>query len=72
MAAGEKKDGMHLREKDLDNHFEGEGKDKSDEKTEKLPNYKTDEQVKSDYQILRALDLLKGWEILKKVMNSTP
>ena len=71
IAAAEKKDGMHLREKDLENHFEGEGKENATEKTEKLPNYKTDEQVKSDYQILRALDLLKGWEILKKVMSST-
>jgi len=71
IGAGEKKDGMHLREKDLDNHFAGEGKDKPADKTEKLPTYKTDEQVKSDYQILRALDLLKGWEILKKVMSSS-
>jgi carboxyl-terminal processing protease len=72
LSTGEKKDAMHLREKDLENHFEGDAKDKSTEKTEKQPNYKTDEQVKNDYQILRALDLLKGWEILKKVMTTTP
>ncbi len=67
-SSGEKKDSMHLREKDLENHFENEKKEPATEKSEALPLYKTDEQVKNDYQILRALDLLKGWEILKKVM----
>lgn len=71
-ATGEKKDSMHLREKDLENHFENDKKEPVSEKTESLPPYKTDEQVKNDYQILRALDLLKGWEILKKVMVTTP
>jgi carboxyl-terminal processing protease len=69
LASTEKKDVMHLREKDLDNHFENDKKESSAaEKLDSLPLYKTDEQVKNDYQILRALDLLKGWEILKKVM----
>lgn len=68
LAATEKKESMHMREKDLDNHFENDKKEQSAEKTELLPLYKTDEQVKNDYQLLRALDLLKGWEILKKVM----
>jgi carboxyl-terminal processing protease len=69
----EKKDTMHIREKDLENHFEtDDGKDSSEGRTEtKLPAYKSDEQVKSDYQLLRALDLLKGWEILKSVINKT-
>ena len=59
---------MHIREKDLENHFEGGGKEGGEEKKqEKLPLYKTDEQVKGDYQILRALDLLKGWDILQKI-----
>lgn len=74
-AATEKKDSMHIREKDLENHFEDKAKDSAkdaekDDKKEKLPLYKTDEQVKGDYQILRALDLLKGWEIIKKVMTT--
>jgi len=64
----EKKDAMHLREKDLENHFENDKKEPSSETSAALPLYKTDEQVKNDYQIMRALDLLKGWEILKKVM----
>jgi len=72
LAATEKKDSMHLREKDLENHFENDKKEQPAEKTDALPLYKTDEQVKNDYQILRALDLLKGWEILKKVMVTTP
>jgi carboxyl-terminal processing protease len=64
----EKKEGMHIREKDLENHFETAGKEPAEEKvSEKEPLYKTDEQVKGDYQILRALDLLKGWNILKKI-----
>jgi carboxyl-terminal processing protease len=60
-----KSDGMHIREKDLENHFETEKKDQVDEKKAKPAPYKTDEAVKNDSQILRALDLLKGWEILK-------
>ena len=72
LPAADKKDTMHIREKDLENHFEtaDEGKESGEGKTEtKLPPYKTDEQIKSDYQLLRALDLLKGWDILKSVMN---
>ena len=73
LPTAEKKERMHIREKDLENHFETEAtKEKPDEKTDtKLPLYKTDEQIKGDYQILRALDLLKGWEILKAVISKT-
>jgi len=72
-SAAEKKDPMHIREKDLDNHFEAESKMQKEEKEKKgdKPPVKTDEQVKNDYQLLRALDLLKGWEILKKVINAS-
>jgi carboxyl-terminal processing protease len=71
LAPQDKKDVMHIREKDLENHFESEeGKEPAVEKT-KLPAYKSDEQIKGDYQILRALDLLKGWEILKSVINAS-
>ncbi len=73
LSAAEKKESMHLREKDLENHFEEDAKAKApaeEKKAEKLPAYKTDEQIKTDYQVLRALDLLKGWDILKKVMNN--
>lgn len=80
-----KKDGMHLREKDLENHFESEDKsgaageakgvkkeekkddkkdDKKDERTLRL-----EENLKNDYQAMRALDLLKGWELIKSMGN---
>lgn len=74
-----KKDSLHVREKDLENHFEGEGKsesadgkkddkkdDKKDEKSEKL-SLKPEDNLKNDYQVLRALDLLKGWELIKSM-----
>ncbi|SNB45288.1 S41 family peptidase [Geobacter sp. DSM 9736] len=65
----EKKDTMHIREKDLENHFEDQpkGEKPEEKKPEKPSAYNTDEQIKGDYQILRALDLLKGYAILKKV-----
>ena len=67
-----KPEGMHIREKDLENHFETEGKkEPAEENTEtKQPLYKTDEAIKADYQILRGLDLLKGWEILRSVISA--
>ena len=78
-----KKDSLHLREKDLENHFETEEKsatgdakkdekkgdkkdDKKDDKTEKVPS-KLEDNLKADYQVLRALDLLKGWELIKSM-----
>lgn len=68
LATSEKNEGMHIREKDLENHFETDKKEPGEEKkTEKAPPYKSDEQIKGDYQVLRALDLLKGWDILKKM-----
>ena len=71
-----KKDGF-LREKDLENHFEGKGEpaepkkdEKQDDKKDKPASAKLEDNLKNDYQVMRALDLLKGWEILKK-MGST-
>ena len=74
-----KKDTLHLREKDLENHFEGEDKpeadetkkdekknEKKDEKTDKVST-RLEDNLKNDYQILRALDLLKGWELIKSM-----
>jgi carboxyl-terminal processing protease len=70
---------MHLREKDLVNHFETEDKsetgdsrqdekksEKVDDKTEKVSS-RLEEKLKHDYQVLRALDLLKGWELIKSM-----
>jgi len=69
---GEKKEFMHIREKDLEHHFENEDKSdqgavKKDEKKdkEKSGQQKPEDALKNDYQAMRALDLLKGWDILK-------
>jgi len=73
-----KKDFMHIREKDLENHFESEDKsgttdelkkddkksEKKDDKSDKIPA-KLEDLLKNDYQVLRAFDLLKGWELIK-------
>jgi len=67
VATPEKKEGMHIREKDLENHFEGDKKENVDDKKAKPAPYKTDEAIKGDSQVLRALDLLKGWDILKSM-----
>ncbi len=76
---GNKPDGLHLREKDLENHFEIGDKDgqqgstkevKPEEKKDKLTSLKPEDNLKNDYQVMRALDLLKGWDILKKMGNA--
>ena len=72
-----KKDSMHLREKDLENHFVGEDKTgaadgkKSDTKekegTPAPASLKPEDNLKNDYQVMRALDLLKGWGLIKSM-----
>lgn len=75
----DKRDGLHLREKDLENHFEIGGKGgpkdsvkevKPEEKKDKPVSLKPEDNLKNDFQVMRALDLLKGWEILKKMGNA--
>lgn len=71
----DKKDGLHLREKDLENHFESDKEtpkdskkdEKKDESKDKPLSTKLEDNLKNDYQVMRALDLLKGWDILKKI-----
>ena len=71
ITAAEKKDTLSIREKDLDNHFSTEdSEEKVGKKDQPLPAYKIDEKFKDDYQMLRALDLLKGWEILKSMQKT--
>jgi carboxyl-terminal processing protease len=71
ITAAEKKDTLNIREKDLDNHFSTEdSEEKVGKKDQPLPAYKIDEKFKDDYQMLRALDLLKGWEILKSMQKT--
>jgi len=76
---GTKKEGFHISEKDLENHFESDSKnepkdvkkdEKKDEKKDKPASSKLEDNLKNDYQVMRALDLLKGWEILKKIETS--
>ena len=66
-----RRESMVIREKDLENHFEGSGTEKPVEKKEgakdTAKDKKSTDPLKSDYQVLRALDLLKGWEIMKKM-----
>ncbi|RMF87603.1 MAG: S41 family peptidase [Nitrospinota bacterium] len=52
-----------LREKDLENSLDRE---KDGENAEPLPQQ--DEELASDYQLQRAVDLLKGWEIFRKTL----
>ncbi len=54
----------HFREKDLKNHFDSEhiGGDNKSKGESQL-----DDELRKDYQLMRALDLLKGWRILQKL-----
>jgi carboxyl-terminal processing protease len=58
----EMKDFNHFREKDLKNHFIIEG-DASGGEQQEVPML--DEETRKDYQLMRALDLLKGWRIFQ-------
>ena len=58
----EVKDPAHFREKDLKNHFNIEGSVPGIEQQEAPV---LDEQTRSDFQLMRALDLLKGWRIFE-------
>lgn len=73
----DKKESFSIREKDLENHFEnmpesaepagGDKKKEEKDKKEKPLSGKPEDNLSNDYQVMRALDLLKGWEILKKM-----
>ncbi len=68
LASNEKEEPMYIREKDLKNHFEiGNQENKTEKKQLKQPSIMLDKQMQGDYQIVRALDLLRGWEILKNI-----
>ncbi len=54
----------HFREKDLKNHFDTEGK--GENSTKKDAGH-VDEEVRKDFQLMRALDLLKGWRIFQGI-----
>lgn len=52
----------HFREKDLKNHFITEAPVESPIKEEVAP---LDEESRKDFQLMRALDLLKGWKVFQ-------
>jgi carboxyl-terminal processing protease len=55
----------HMREKDLENHFQPTGQTESDSR--EIPKQDPlDDDIKNDYQLMRALDLLKGMNILHR------
>jgi carboxyl-terminal processing protease len=58
----EAKEFNHFREKDLKNHFDTEsnGENSTEENAVDL-----DEETRKDFQLMRALDLLKGWKIFQ-------
>ena len=58
----EMKDVNHFREKDLKNHFDIEGSAPDNDQPE---GPALDEEVRSDFQLMRALDLLKGWRVFQ-------
>lgn len=71
-----RRESLFIREKDLENHFENtDTEKKADDKKETSKETvketadakKAVDPLKVDYQLVRALDLLKGWEILKKI-----
>ncbi len=74
-----KREMLLVREKDLENHFEGDGKGGAAGKQDDLKAAKSDKAeqkledlLKSDYQLMRAVDLLKSWEILKGLKSGKP
>lgn len=72
----ELEESSHYREKDLRNHFEGGGKAVERGRQETPPSvprkFNLDNVDQGDYQLMRALDLLKGLELLKKLPALAP
>ncbi len=58
----EVQDADHFREKDLKNHFDTEGKG---ENSKMQAAGRVDTEARKDFQLMRALDLLKGWRIFQ-------
>jgi len=52
----------HFRESDLKNHFDTEG---AAPKAEPGQSFQLDQATREDYQLMRGLDLLKGWQIFQ-------
>ncbi len=56
-----------IREEDLKNHMDGEGKTESGTKPDPTHDSESKQQLESDNQLARALEVLKSWEILSQM-----
>jgi carboxyl-terminal processing protease len=61
LEVSEAREDVHPREKDLEKHMDGALPDGEESR------FMLDEQDRKDYQLMRALDLLKGWHLFKKL-----
>ncbi|PLY02588.1 MAG: peptidase S41 [Desulfuromonas sp.] len=61
----EKEGGAHLREKDLENHFDNGDLDHADSSVK----FRLGKKDRDDYQLVRALDLLKGWDLFQSIQK---
>jgi len=68
MEIKEVEEGRGLREKDLTNHFEG-GSPAVTTEPAATPKFQLDQAARQDYQLLRALDLLKGYRIMQEMTH---
>jgi carboxyl-terminal processing protease len=57
----------HFREKDLKNHFDTEGKV---DNSARQGADGSDPEIRKDYQLMRALDLLKGWKVFHTLKSA--
>jgi carboxyl-terminal processing protease len=56
-----------IREEDLKNHMDGAGETESGAKPDPTRDSKSKQQLESDNQLARALEVLKSWEILSQM-----
>jgi carboxyl-terminal processing protease len=56
-----------IREEDLKNHMDTEGKTPSNKTPEAAQQDEIKEQLEKDNQLARALEVLKSWEILSRI-----
>ena len=68
MEIKEVEEGRGVREKDLTNHFEG-GSPALTTDPAGTPEFQLDQAARQDYQLLRALDLLKGYRIMQELAH---
>ena len=62
-------DAEHFREKDLKNHFETSDTNSEEAIDSDLQKFNLESDDRNDYQLMRALDLLKGLQIFKNMKS---